>query len=66
MSKGDEILPPSFAFYGILMIILGIITWIITFGYVVPTGSIFLIGSGIFVLCARKHGRNKNREVHNT
>lgn len=52
--------------YGILMIILGIITFIVTYKYVIPTGSIFLIMSGLFVILMRRYGRNKDRQVHGT
>lgn len=57
----EDVLPLNFIFYGILMIILGIITFIVTYKYVIPTGSIFLVMSGVFVICMRRYGRNKNR-----
>lgn len=55
---------PNLAFYGILMIILGIITWIVTYRYVVPTGSMFLIGSGLFLIFVRIYGRYKDRQIY--
>lgn len=36
--------------YGILLIILGIATWVCTYKYVVPIGSIISILIGIFVI----------------
>lgn len=62
----EDMLPPDFTYYGILMIILGIITFIVTYKYVIPTGSIFLVISGVFLILMRRYGRNKNRQVHNT
>lgn len=50
----------NFAFYGIAMIILGIITFMVTYKKVAPTGSIYLILGGMFVLLMRRYGRNKN------
>lgn len=40
---------------GTLMIILGILTLVATYKYVVPTGSMILIASGIFIIIIRKH-----------
>lgn len=57
----SKYVPPNFTVYGILMIILGVITWIVTYKYVMPIGSIFLIGSGLLLLCVRRCGTNKNR-----
>ncbi len=57
----EDVLPPNFTYYGILMIILGIITFIVTYKHVFPTGSIFLVMSGVFVILVRRYGRNKNR-----
>lgn len=57
-------LPPIFTLYGILMIILGIITFIVTYKYVIPTGSIFLVMSGVFLILMRRYGRNKGRQSH--
>ncbi len=62
----EDVLPLNFTFYGILMIILGIITFIVTYKHVIPTGSIFLVMSGVFILFMRRYGRNKNRQVHDT
>lgn len=62
----EDVLPPNFTVYGILMIVLGIITFIVTYKYVLPTGSIFLVMSGIFLILMRRYGRNKDRQVHNT
>lgn len=62
----DGALPPDFTLYGILMIILGIITFIVTYKYVIPTGSIFRVMSGVFLILSRRYGRNKNIQVHNT
>lgn len=62
----EEISIPNFTLYGILLIIVGIITFIVTFRRVVPTGSILLVLSGIIGIYLGKHGRNKNREVHDT
>lgn len=56
----------NFTLYGILMIILGIITFIVTYKRVFPIGSIFLVMSGIFILFMRRYGRNKDRQVHDT
>jgi len=44
---------------GSLMIILGIITWIITYKYVIPIGSTVLIICGIFLILIR------NRKIMN-
>lgn len=60
----DEMLPPNFTLYGILMIILGIITFVVTYKHIFPTGSIYLVMSGVFVLFMRRYGRNKDRQVH--
>ena len=60
----DDVLPPDFTYYGILMIILGIITFIVTCKYVIQTGSIFLVMSGIFLILMRRYGRNKDRQSH--
>jgi len=49
----------NFTLYGILMIILGIITFIVTYKHVFPIGSIFLVMSGVFVLFMRRYGRNQ-------
>ncbi len=49
----------NFTFYGILMINLGIITFVVTYKHVFPTGSIYLVMSGVFVLLMRRYGRNK-------
>lgn len=62
----DEMLPPNFTLYGILMIILGIITFIVTYKRVFPIGSIFLVMSGVFLILRRRYGRNKDRQVHDT
>lgn len=56
----------NFTLYGILMIILGIITFIVTYKHVFPTGSIYLVMSGIFLILMRRYGRNKDRQSHNT
>lgn len=42
---------------GIVMILLGIITFITTYKYVIPSGSIFLIFAGIFLILIRNYGR---------
>lgn len=47
-------LQKSFRLYGILFIILGIITLISTYKYIFPIGSILLILSGIFMIYFRK------------
>lgn len=39
---------------GTLMIALGILTLIATYRYVMPTGSIFLIITGIFMIAIRR------------
>lgn len=57
----DDLLRPNFTLYGILMIILGIITFIVTYKHVFPTGSIYLVVSGFFVIFMRRYGRNKER-----
>jgi uncharacterized membrane protein HdeD (DUF308 family) len=62
----EDMLPPDFTYYGILMIILGIITFIVTYKHVIPTGSVFLVISGVFLIVMRRYGRNKDRQVHNT
>lgn len=36
--------------FGIFMIILGILSFIVTYKYVIPTGSIILIVCGIFLI----------------
>jgi len=47
----DEIFPPRLRIlYGTLLIIIGIIAAIVTYKYVVPIGSIFLIGSGLALI----------------
>jgi len=51
----------NFTLYGILMIILGIISFIVTYKHVFPTGSIFLVMSGVFLILMRRYGRNKDR-----
>lgn len=56
----------NFTLYGILMIILGIITFIVTYKRVFPTGSIYLVMSGVFVILMRRYGRNKDRQAHDT
>lgn len=54
-----RIIDPEFPFsklnlvLGSLMIILGIITWIITYKYVIPIGSTILIICGIFLILTR-------------
>ncbi len=50
----EDVLPLNFTFYGILMIILGIITFIVTYKHVIPTGSIILVMSGVFILAMRR------------
>ena len=60
----EDVLPPIFTVYGILMIILGIITFIVTCKHVIQTGSIFLVMSGIFLIFMRRYGRNKGRQAH--
>lgn len=60
----EDMLPPNFTFYSILMIILGIITFVVTYKHVIPTGSIYLVMSGAFVILMRRYGRNKDRQVH--
>lgn len=40
--------------YGIIFVILGIISWIYTYKYVLPIGSIFLIISGIIFIFWRR------------
>ena len=60
----ENMLPPNFTYYGILMIILGIITFIVTYKHVFPTGSIFLVISGVFLILKRRYGRNKDRQIH--
>ena len=60
----DDVLPPDFTYYGILMIILGIITFIVSYKHVFPTGSIFLVMSGVFLILMRRYGRNKDRQSH--
>lgn len=62
----DDVLPPDFTYYGILIIILGLITFIVTYKYVFPTGSIFLVMSGVFLILKRRYGRNKDRQIHDT
>lgn len=44
----------SLRLYGILFIILGIITFIFTYKYIFPLGSIFLIISGLYIIFLRK------------
>lgn len=47
----DNIFPPRLRIlYGITMIILGIVSAIVTYKYVIPIGSIFLIGSGLALI----------------
>lgn len=60
----EDVLPPIFTVYGILMIILGIITFIVTCKHVIQTGSIFLVIGGVFILLMRRYGRNKGRQAH--
>lgn len=60
----EDVLPLNFTYYGILMIILGIITFIVSYKHVFPIGSIFLVMSGVFMICSRRYGRNKDRQVH--
>lgn len=36
--------------YGITMIILGIVSAVVTYKYVIPIGSIFLIGGGLALI----------------
>lgn len=61
-----KMLPPIFTVYGILMIALGVITFVITYKHVIPIGSFFLVMSGVFILIMRRHGGNKKRQVHDT
>lgn len=47
----DEIFAQSLRMlYGIFLIILGIVVAIVTYKYVIPIGSIFLIGSGLILI----------------
>lgn len=62
----EDGLPPIFTVYGIIMIILGIITFIVTYKHVIQTVSIFLVMSGIFLILSRRYGRNKDRQAHDT
>lgn len=48
---------------GILMIILGILLAIITYGYVFPIGSIVLVVCGTFLIIIRNHGRKSKEET---
>ncbi len=51
----DNIFPPRLRMlYGIIMIILGIATMIATYKYVIPIGSISLIGGGLILIFWRK------------
>lgn len=43
------------AVYGAGMIILGIVTWIVTYKYVLPIGSVFLIIGGLYVIIHNNH-----------
>lgn len=43
---------------GIISIILGILSFIVTYRYVVPTGSIILTVCGIFLILMRNYGRD--------
>lgn len=47
----DDIFAPRLRIlYGVLMIILGIVSAIVTYKYVIPIGSVFLIGSGLALI----------------
>ena len=56
--------------YGIIMIVLGIVSAIVTYRYVFPIGSIFFIGGGLALIfwkrwkCViRSVLRNANKEI---
>jgi len=68
----DDIFSPRLRIIiGITMIILGIVSAIVTYKYVIPIGSIFLIGSGLALIFWKRwkymiHSiilRNVNREI---
>lgn len=44
-----------FIVYGAIMIILGIVTWIATYKYILPIGSVFLIIGGLYVIFHYSH-----------
>ena len=50
----EEAIHRTLRIYGILFIILGVITFIFTYRYVVPMGSVILILSGLMMILSKR------------